>query len=114
MYQGTAPAVIAQSGTASTAIGVPQDMSIVGLSMPAGWDAASITFQVSADGTTWQTVKKVDGNNYTLTVAQATYVVIPPADLIGLPGVWQIRAVASAAQTTAARTLTFILAGSRA
>lgn len=83
--------------------------------MPAGWNAASITLEVSPDnGTTWQGVKKVDGTAYTLTVAQGTYVVIPPADLLGIPGNGQVRLVASAAQTTAARTLIIFYAGARA
>lgn len=114
MYQGNATVTIAQSGTNSSAVNIPHDAAICGLQMPAGWDAATITLQVSPDGgTTWQTVKKVDGTSYTLTVAAGTYVVIPPADLLGIPGNGKVRLVASAAQTTAERTLLIFYSGSR-
>lgn len=48
------PAVIAPSGSLSAGVAMGAD-TLVGISMPAVWTAAALTFQASPDGgTTWQ------------------------------------------------------------
>lgn len=70
--------VVSKSGTIangdatglSTAIqtnGVP----VVGIEMPASWTSASMTFQGSVDGSTYQNIYDQYGNELTLTVAGA-------------------------------------------
>ena len=51
-------ATIALSGSLSAAVAIPLTHNLVGLVMPAAWDAADLTFQGSFDGTTY-------GNLYT-------------------------------------------------
>ena len=73
------PAVIAagESLSAATALGA---LTVVGISMPAAWTAAALTFQVSPDGgTTWQTLYDGAGNPVTVTAAAGQFV-IPLAD----------------------------------
>lgn len=48
-----------QSISAGIALG---EKTLVGIAMPAGWDAASLTFQVSADdGVTWRELRSTSG-----------------------------------------------------
>ena len=73
------PANIAagQSSSASCALGA---LTLLGISMPAVWTAAALTFQVSPDGgTTWQELYYGAGNPVTVTAAAGQFV-IPVAD----------------------------------
>ena len=55
-------------------------LTLVGISMPAVWTAAPLTFQVSPDGgTTWQELYDGAGNEITVTAAAGQFV-IPLAD----------------------------------
>ena len=55
-------------------------LTLVGISMPAAWTAAALTFQVSPDGgTTWQELYDGAGNAITITAAAGQFV-IPLAD----------------------------------
>ena len=55
-------------------------LTLVGISMPAVWTAAPLTFQVSPDGgVTWQELYDGAGNEITVTAAAGQFV-IPLAD----------------------------------
>jgi|SRR5580765_2914577 hypothetical protein len=50
--------------------------NIVRLTMPAGWDNANITFQISSDGAGYNDLYTVDGNEVTLPVRLGAAVVL--------------------------------------
>ncbi|MBP8055196.1 MAG: hypothetical protein KA314_05110 [Chloroflexi bacterium] len=54
------------------------------LKMPADWDGATITFQTGLDGTTWSDVYLSTGDEYTVSVAAANWVLLDPTCLEGL------------------------------
>lgn len=54
---------------------------LVAVQMPSAWTAASITFQASNDGTTFDNVYDTAGTELAATVAASRYVVFDPADL---------------------------------
>jgi hypothetical protein len=63
------PAVIAPGGSLSAPCPLGA-MTLVGISMPAVWTAASLTFQCSPDGgTTWQELYDDAGNEITAVAA---------------------------------------------
>lgn len=64
----------------------------------ATWDAASVTFEQSADGTNFYAVKDDAGATYTVTIAASQVITIPATKLIG--GARSFKVVASAAQNT--------------
>lgn len=53
------------------------------LLMPAGWTAASITFQVSVDGTNYYNLYDAAGNEKTITVSTSRAVYLPTDDFLG-------------------------------
>lgn len=57
--------------------------ALVGVAMPAGWTAATVGVQASADGQTWLDVKDTSGTEYGLTADAGEYIIIPPDDLLG-------------------------------
>jgi hypothetical protein len=68
------PATIAAGQSLSGPVATGVD-TLVGLSMPAAWTAASITFQVSPDGgTTWQELYDGAGNEITITSAAGQFI----------------------------------------
>lgn len=59
---------------------------LFGISMPASWTAASLTFQGSFDGgATWQNLYDSSGNEITLTTAASRYVAIDPLLFLAVP-----------------------------
>jgi hypothetical protein len=61
-----------QSLSAPTATGVD---TLVGISMPATWTAAALTFQISPDGgTTWQELYDGAGNEVTVMAAAGQFI----------------------------------------
>ena len=101
---------IAKAGTTSAAINIVGGAPVA-LMMPADWDAADITFQASADGgTTYYDVYDDAGNKVTLTVAADRYVGFDSDTKDNLSGVFDLKLVASASQTSAARTLYLVTA----
>ena len=54
-------------------------LTLVGISMPAVWTTAPLTFQVSPDGSTWQELYDGAGNEVTITAAAGQFI-IPLAD----------------------------------
>jgi len=52
-------------------------LTLVGISMPATWTAAPLTFQVSPDGgTTWQELYDGAGNEITVTAAAGQFIIL--------------------------------------
>lgn len=70
----TGPALIASGSTTSAAVDLgvsAPDGGLVGIVMPATFTGASITFQVSADDTTYQALNNASNSAISLTVTQA-------------------------------------------
>lgn len=72
------PATIA-AGTALSGPVALGALTLVGISMPAAWTAAPLTFQVSPDGVTWQELYDGAGNEVTIQAA-ANQFIIPLAN----------------------------------
>jgi hypothetical protein len=68
------PATIAPGGSLSGPVAIGFD-TLVGVSMPASWTTASITFQVSPDGgTTWQELYDGNGTAVSITAAAGQFI----------------------------------------
>jgi len=63
----------------------PAGLRVCGIVMPAAWTAASMTFEVSMDGVTYQDLYDADGNEMTFTVAAATTLTLDPAIFAAMP-----------------------------
>ncbi len=100
----SATVTIADSATVSNAIDLGE-MAIVGLQTPASMTGTAITFQASADNSTFVAVKKVDGTTYSMVTASSLYYVIPPADLAGI----RYLKVVSGSAETGAKIITLLL-----
>ena len=73
------PATIAAGTSLSGPVSLGA-LTLVGISMPAVWTTAALTFQVSPDGgTTWQELYDGAGNEVTITAAAGQFI-IPLAD----------------------------------
>ncbi len=72
------PATIAAGASLSGPVSLGA-LTLVGISMPAVWTTAPLTFQVSPDGTTWQELYDGAGNEVTITAAAGQFI-IPLAD----------------------------------
>ncbi len=71
----TTPATIAAGASLSEPVALGA-LTLVGISMPAAWTAAALTFQVSPDGgTTWQELFDGAGNEVTVQAAAGQFVV---------------------------------------
>jgi hypothetical protein len=57
---------------------------LVGIAVPDSWQAASITFQVSADCSVYWDLYDATGTEYTVTAAAERHIAIPLADFIGV------------------------------
>ncbi len=68
-------ATIAASASLSGPVYVGHGM-IVGIQMPAAWDAADLTFQASADGVTYNDVYDFQGNEVDVKTAASRYVTL--------------------------------------
>ena len=65
------------SGTALSGPVALGAFSLVGISMPAAWTAAALTFQVSPDGgTTWQELVDNTGAAISITAAAGTFIML--------------------------------------
>jgi len=79
-------AIIAAGQSLSATVSIGASM-LVGIVVPAGWVAGSITFQASTDGTTFQEVYDMLGNPIAIaagSTAAAAYVAISPDALAGI------------------------------
>ena len=54
------------------------------IAMPSTWDSANLTFQASADGTTYNNLYDSSGNEYTVTAAASRSILLPLADFISI------------------------------
>jgi len=77
--------------------------------MPAAWTAADITFQVSADGSTYCNLYEEDGTEFTLTVGASYHVMISPDSLWGAHWI-KVRSgtAGTPVNQAAARTITLV------
>ena len=103
-------ATIAASGSLSGAVHLPNGHALVGILMPAAWDTAALTFQVSLDGTTFQNAYVAAGTEVSVTAAAATTIALDPATWLHARYL-KVRSgtAASAVNQTAARTVGLIL-----
>ena len=102
-------AAIAINSSLSGAVALGEKVA-VGIVMPASWDAASLTFQGSADGgVTFSNVHDSSGNELSVTTAAGRYVYLDPSAFVGLNQI-KIRSGTSGSPVnqTAARTLTIV------
>lgn len=70
---------IANGASLSDAINL-MGTTLVGYIMPAGWDAASITFQVSVDGSSFADMRDTLGNEVKHIVQSDSFVSVQPAN----------------------------------
>lgn len=85
------PALIA-SGTALSAPVALGALTLVGISMPAAWTAADLTFQVSPDGgTTWQELFDGAGNAIDIKVAAGQFIMPLASPSYGWRGINMIQ-----------------------
>lgn len=106
-------ATIAESGNLSGEVDI-EGLILVGISMPAAWTAAAITFQGSPDdGSTYQNVYDLAGEKtISSSVAIASAMIIfGPSEFIGIGRKLKIRSGTSGTPVSqvAARTLTLVL-----
>lgn len=96
---------IANNGTVSTAANFGEKV-LCGLTMPAAWTAADLTFQISYDGgSTWTALYDDGGTAVKVTSPGAgKYLALDPS---AFAGVVRLKCVSSVAQG-AARTLTLV------
>lgn len=81
----TQTSVTIANGTSLSAAVPIGDKVPVGIAMPAGWDAAGLSFQVSVDGgTSWNELYDTSGNAISFTVAASRYVYMDPTVWIGI------------------------------
>lgn len=86
------PVTIASGASLSPEVNV-NDMTIVGVEMPAAWDAAALTFAaLTADGSTFGVVRDDTGTEVTVaSVAASAYVAIPAATAAKLVGLGRVK-----------------------
>ena len=76
-------ATIANGGTLSDAVYLHGEV-LVGIRMPAAWDAANLTFQVSMDDVTYLNAYSQAGAEHVVTVtAVSTHIWVDPTDFAG-------------------------------
>jgi len=95
------------NGTALTQALDAGGLTPMGVSIPAAWDAASLTVLVSSDlGVTYQPMYDGQGNEYTIAAAAGQYILLDAA-VFGVIRRFQLRSGTNAAPVnqTAARSL---------
>ena len=98
------------SGTALSPAVALGEKTLVGIVMPAGWDAASMTFQGAVDDATFgEVIDGSSGSAVALTVAAAQFIVVDPAKWRGVPAI-KVRSGTSGSPVnqTANRTITLV------
>lgn len=97
---------IAQNAAISDAKFKGQGYIPLSIEMPSGWDAATISFQGGESATgTFFPLYKDDGNLYSVTVTTSRLYALNPDIVRALSKYSFIKILASANQTTAARTV---------
>ena len=106
---GYVSGTIAKDGTSTDAMDL-EGYSVTGLMLPT-LDTTNITFTASnLVAGTYYTVKDMDGSTFTITATTGA-MAVGSDDLSPLFGYRFVKVVASAAQTTAARTIIFTVKG---
>jgi len=100
----TTTVTIANSGTVSTAAQL-FGMRLVGIVTPSALTGTAMTFQASADGSTYTAMYDTDGNAISYTVAASRWIPVT-ADVFG--GVPYIKVVSGSSEA-AARTITLVV-----
>lgn len=102
------PALILSGASLSAEIRFGTQVPI-GIFMPAAWDAANLTFQVSVDdGVTWGNMYDSSGNEFTVNAAASRYLVLDPNSWVGVNHIKIRSGTASVpVNQTANRSLTF-------
>lgn len=101
--------VIANGGNVAPAIAT-EGRALIGVQMPAGWDAAKLGFEVSLDGSTFRTVYDNAGALLQATAAAAEYIAFPLDSAVFGPWlkIKSVSAANAAVNQTANRTLTLL------
>jgi hypothetical protein len=84
---------------------------LMAIHMPAAWTTASLTFQGSPDGITYQNIYNASGAEYSVAAAASRDIILPPGDFAGFRYL-KIRSGTSGTPVTQAadRTLTVLTA----
>jgi len=77
-------ATIADGASLSDAVFVEGGV-IVGIRMPAVWDAANLTFQVSMDNVTYLNAYSSAGAEHVITAAASRHIWVDPSQFAGYP-----------------------------
>lgn len=102
----TATIGVGASLSAEVALG---EKTLVGIVMPAGWDAAALTFQASPDDVNFSELYSSAGSAVSFTVAAGQFIAVDPTTWRGVTGI-KVRSGTAAAPVnqTANRSLTLI------
>lgn len=95
---------IESSGTKSTSVDL-RGMTLCGFYLPASFTGTAITFEASADNSTYLPVQDGDGAAISKTVAQGQYIKLDPADFAGI----QFIKLVSGSTEGAERTITLAI-----
>lgn len=100
---------IPASGSLSDGIVLGGRCIVTAIQTPATLTATTLTFQFSADGTTYDEVKDSDGASYEVTVGTSTYVTVDPGKWFNVRA-FKVRTGTAASPTVegAERTLRFV------
>ena len=98
------PIVIDSSETTSAEVDC-RGMTLCGVYMPAAFTGTALSFEASADGTTFVSVEDGDGSAVSKTVSASKYIKLDPADFAGV----RFIKVVSGSTESAERTLTLAL-----
>lgn len=106
--RSTTTATIAINESLSGAVDL-EGVMVVGIVMPAGWTAADLTFQFSADGTTYGNVYNEAGAEFTIDAAVDRFIQVQPEHFWGARYL-KVRSgtAGSAVAQDAARTITLV------
>lgn len=103
---GSFDVTIGAGASLSTSVAVGKACTPIGLQMPAAWTAAVITFRAAVSSETPQSLYDTYDTQITATVAQSRYILLDPAQFLGVR-VIQLRSgtAASPVNQAAARTI---------
>ena len=82
----TLTAVIA-NGQSLSAAALTDGAELVGMVMPAAWTTANITFQASADGSTYNDLYDQYGTEINVPAGASRYIALNPGDFAGIKSV---------------------------
>ncbi len=97
------------NGTSLSAEVALGEKTLVGIVMPAGWDAAALTFQATPDDTNFSELYTSAGSAVSFTVAAGQFIAVDPTIWRGVTGI-KVRSGTSGSPVnqTSARALTLI------